>query len=153
MTPTRTLFQRLTLTARLTALYTLVSAAVLLGLGSLTQKAVQSHFDELDQATLRDKVHLMRGLAESSANLGEFTRRLGDVMHSHHGLTVIIRDSDGMVFSVPEALGPHAEAPADWQSVKDTLPLPGQGTPSLTVLAALDPTHHNLNRKSNHLSR
>ena len=51
--PVRPLGSRMTLTARLTALYTLVSATVLLGLGGLTLYAVQRHFDELDQATLR----------------------------------------------------------------------------------------------------
>ena len=44
---------RLTLTARLTALYTLVSSTVLLDLGWLTILAVQSHFDQLDQCALR----------------------------------------------------------------------------------------------------
>lgn len=87
MTP-RPWLSRLTLTARLTALYTLVSATVLLGLGWLTATTMSAHFDELDQATLRDKVHLIQELGNTSASLPEFTARLADVMRSHHGLTV-----------------------------------------------------------------
>ena len=97
--PVRPLGWRMTLTARLTALYTLVSATVLLGLGGLTLSAVQRHFDELDQATLRDKVHLVQELGSTSASLAELTARLHDVMHSHDGLVVSVRRADQVVFS------------------------------------------------------
>lgn len=158
----------LTLTARLTALYTLVSATVLLGLGAVTWVAVQAHFDELDQATLRDKVHLIQELGGTSASLPEFTARLHDVMHSHPGLLVSVRNADGILFHSegmhtgggaaaahgthpPPAVPPSAVQqtptsaalpPAHWQTVQDTLPSPEPGGGTLTVLAALDPIHH-----------
>ena len=135
----------LTLTARLTALYTLVSATVLLGLGGLTVLAVQAHFDELDQATLRDKVHLIQELGSTSASLAEFTTRLHDVMHSHHGLAVTVRNTDGILFrseSMHADGGGAAPPPAHWQTVQDTLPSPEPGGGTLSVLAALDPIHH-----------
>ena len=101
----RPLGWRMTLTARLTALYTLVSATVLLGLGGLTLYAVQRHFDELDQATLRDKVHLVQELGSTSASLAEFTARLHDVMHSHEGLLVSVRRADQVVFANQSSTG------------------------------------------------
>lgn len=151
MMPTRsplsylTQLPRLTLTARLTALYTLVSATVLLGLGGLTVLAVQAHFDELDQATLRDKVHLIQELGSTSASLPEFTARLHDVMHSHHGLAVTVRNADGILFrseSMHADGGGAALPPAHWQTVQDTLPSPEPGGGTLSVQAALDPIHH-----------
>lgn len=169
MMPSRSLLSSLTLTARLTALYTLVSATVLLGLGGLTVLAVQAHFDELDQATLRDKVHLIQELGSTSASLPEFTTRLHDVMHSHHGLAVTVRNADGILFrsegshtngggaasahgthppsaEPPSAVQPTpasaALPPAHWQTVQDTLPSPEPGGGTLSVLAALDPIHH-----------
>lgn len=145
MMPTRSPLSSLTLTARLTALYTLVSATVLLGLGGLTVLAVQAHFDELDQATLRDKVHLIQELGSTSASLAEFTTRLHDVMHSHHGLAVTVRNADGILFrseSMHADGGGAAPPPAHWQTVQDTLPSPEPGGGTLSVLAALDPIHH-----------
>lgn len=145
MMSTRSLLSSLTLTARLTALYTLVSATVLLGLGGLTVLAVQAHFDELDQAALRDKVHLIQELGSTSASLAEFTTRLHDVMHSHHGLAVTVRNADGILFrseSMHADGGGAALPPAHWQTVQDTLPSPEPGGGTLSVLAALDPIHH-----------
>ena len=145
MMPSRSLLSSLTLTARLTALYTLVSATVLLGLGGLTVLAVQAHFDELDQATLRDKVHLIQELGSTSASLPEFTARLHDVMHSHHGLAVTVRNTDGILFrseSMHADGGGAALPPAHWQTVQDTLPSPEPGGGTLSVQAALDPIHH-----------
>lgn len=145
MMPTRSPLPRLTLTARLTALYTLVSATVLLGLGGLTVLAVQAHFDELDQANLRDKVHLIQELGSTSASLAEFTTRLHDVMHSHHGLAVTVRNTDGILFrseSMHADGGGAALPPAHWQTVQDTLPSPEPGGGTLSVQAALDPIHH-----------
>jgi two-component system heavy metal sensor histidine kinase CusS len=145
MMPARSPLPRLTLTARLTALYTLVSATVLLGLGGLTVLAVQAHFDELDQATLRDKVHLIQELGSTSASLAEFTTRLHDVMHSHHGLAVTVRNADGILFRSESMHADGSEAalpPAHWQTVQDSLPSPEPGGGTLSVLAALDPIHH-----------
>jgi two-component system heavy metal sensor histidine kinase CusS len=145
MMPARSPLPRLTLTARLTALYTLVSATVLLGLGGLTVLAVQAHFDELDQATLRDKVHLIQELGSTSVSLAEFTTRLHDVMHSHHGLAVTVRNADGILFRSESMHADGSEAalpPAHWQTVQDSLPSPEPGGGTLSVLAALDPIHH-----------
>lgn len=155
-------YARLTLTARLTALYTLVSATVLLGLGWLTVVAMSAHFDELDQATLHDKVHLIQELGSTSADVSEFTSRLADVMRSHQGLTLTVRSAERVIFASADqhgaartAHGAHYTAsamttpaaaptitPAHWQSAQDTLPTPGPDGGTLTVQASLDPVHH-----------
>ena len=49
---------RLTLTARLTLLYSVVSMAVLCGLGALVTLANQAHFVDLDRDYLADKAAL-----------------------------------------------------------------------------------------------
>lgn len=131
--------RRLTLTARLTTLYTLVSAGVLLGLGALTAAAVNAHFVELDQATLRDKVHLIQGLGQRSATLTDFAARLQDVLHSHEGLAVRVTQGDRVVYATPGH--PHP-APAHWQTLQTRAEAPGPAGPPLTVQAALDPVHH-----------
>ena len=133
---------RLTLTARLTALYTLVSATVLLGLGWLTATAMSAHFDELDQATLRDKVHLIQELGSTSANLSEFTARLADVMRSHQGLTLSVRSADGVIFASADlhstAHTTHG-APTTANATATTTP-PATGSPSATAPLATTPT-------------
>lgn len=139
----RPLLSRLPLTTRLTALYTLISATVLLGLGWLTATAMSVHFDELDQATLRDKVHLIQELGSTSANLPEFTSRLADVMRSHQGLTLSVSSANRVIFASADLHSTaHTATPAHWQSAQDTLPAPGPGGGTLTVQAALDPVHH-----------
>ena len=151
----RSRLARLTLTARLTALYTLVSATVLLGLGWLTATSLSAHFDELDQFTLHDKLQLIKELNGTSASLPEFTARLHDVMSNHHGLIVNVHSDGQVIFSSanlhsavhgsPATATPAttaALAPAHWQSAQVTLPSPAPGGGTLTVQATMDPVHH-----------
>ncbi|MFT6591050.1 MAG: two-component system heavy metal sensor histidine kinase CusS, partial [Rhodoferax sp.] len=56
------MLRRFSLTTRLTVLYALVSASVLLGMATIISMAVERHFIELDQATLGDKIHLVQDL-------------------------------------------------------------------------------------------
>ena len=51
---------RLSLTTRLAAFYTLVSAAVLVGMGVLVSQATERHFVELDRDYLHDKIELIQ---------------------------------------------------------------------------------------------
>lgn len=131
--------QRLTLTTRLAVLYTLVSAAVLLGLGWLTVAAVNAHFDELDQATLHDKMRLIQSLGERSVNLAEFATRLHDVRHNHAGLDLRVTQGSQVVYATT---GTNHPPPAHWQAVQQTFASPAGPGGTLTVQAALDPVHH-----------
>lgn len=92
------MIQRLTLTARLALLYTLVSATVLIGLGALVAWSVHQHFIELDQDYLQDKVQLVQKImAETPDNAGLATE-LEDLLDSHHGLFVAIHRNESLVY-------------------------------------------------------
>jgi len=135
----RPMLQRLTLTARLTVLYTAVSAAVLLGLGALTAQAVNTHFDELDQITLHEKMAVLRGLAANTASLQELSARLPDVLQGHEGLLVRVTDGDRLLYATPNAAFPP---PGHWQAVQDTLAAPASANGTLVAHAAFNPVHH-----------
>ena len=66
---------RLSLTARLTLLYALVSVLLLAGLGVLVGVMVNRHFDEQDADDLRDKIGLIQEVMRTTANLGALATR------------------------------------------------------------------------------
>ena len=67
---------RLSLTARLTALYTLVSAVVLVGLGILVVFATSRHFVELDRDYLLDKIGLIQKIVRESPSSDVLSTKL-----------------------------------------------------------------------------
>lgn len=101
---------RLSLTVRLTGLYTLTSAVVLLGLGWLIPVAVERHFLELDRATLQDKFQLIKEVGSTSSSTVDFQKRLAVVLHSHKDLSVSIQTTAGLLYATP-----GLQLPADWQ--------------------------------------
>ena len=70
---------RLSLTARLTALYTLVSACVLVGLGLLVSIAVGRHFVELDRDFLKDKIELVQTIVGEASSSEMLASRLDEL--------------------------------------------------------------------------
>lgn len=94
-------FARLTLTARLTVLFTLVSAAVLLGLGLLVAGATSRHFVELDRTYLEDKGHLVEKLATEAASPAALVATLNDLRDSHSGLFVQVWQDGQWVYGPP----------------------------------------------------
>ena len=153
---------RLSLTARLTALYTLVSACVLVGLGLLVSIAVGRHFVELDRDFLKDKIELVQTIVSETASSEMLAPRLDELLTSHHGLSIELRNSDRLVYgekgSVFSALSPSIGSdgrtfdwmvgdqpqrglkagirpPATWKD------LAADGQP-LELLIALDTAHH-----------
>ena len=88
---------RLSLTARLTALYTLVSACVLVGLGLLVSIAVGRHFVELDRDFLKDKIELVQTIVSETASSEMLAPRLDELLTSHHGLFIELHNSAGQV--------------------------------------------------------
>ena len=79
---------RLPLTARLTVLFTLVAAMVLLGLGVLVAWATARHFVELDRMFLDDKAHLVEKLVSEAGTPAVLRDVLDDMLDSHKGLFV-----------------------------------------------------------------
>ncbi|MGM9428408.1 heavy metal sensor histidine kinase [Hydrogenophaga sp. MI9] len=154
---------RLSLTARLTALYTVVSACILVGLGLLVSITVGRHFVELDRDFLRDKTDLVQTIVSESSSPEMLAARLDELLKSHHGLFVVLRKSDQLVYgedesvfsSLPASVGTN-ERSFDWVAGHRTLRglkaylrpsatwsvLPTDGKP-LELQIALDTAHHN----------
>lgn len=80
--------QRLSLTARLTLLYALVSVLLLTGLGVLVGVMMDRHFAEQDADDLRDKLGLIREVMSTSPDIATLAERLDDVVHNHRDLYV-----------------------------------------------------------------
>ena len=152
---------RLSLTARLTAFYALVSATVLVGLAVLVAFATSRHFVELDRDYLQDKIGLVQKIVSESASPELLSRRIDELLGSHHGLFIDLRQGDrvvhgteGMVF--PAGLAPEDATPTDWTEGDQTLrglsaridpPLSpssglGAGAAPMQLLIALDTGHH-----------
>jgi two-component system, OmpR family, heavy metal sensor histidine kinase CusS len=77
---------RLTLTARLTLLYTVVSLLVLCGLGYMVTRANDAHFVDLDRGFLEDKASLVKQLVAGSDSRAQLTQKLDELQQSHTGL-------------------------------------------------------------------
>lgn len=151
---------RLSLTARLTAFHTLVSAAVLVGMGVLVSLATERHFVELDHDYLNDKIGLVRKIVRESPSQAVLSGRLDELLGSHHGLFIDLRQGERRVYGrvgpgFPDRL-PGVESgadPVDWSEGTRTLrglsaevdapPVAGD-TPraALQLRIALDTAHH-----------
>lgn len=144
---------RVSLTVRLTLLFALVVGAVFSGLGYLVHRETAAHFVELDQALLRDKLALIRGIAERSTGPNDLSAQLGAALRGHEGLLLRIDTAGQEIFrlgalEVPPAL---REAPAglswsdgdtSYYGELNTLPLHWNAQASLEVYAAVDTHHH-----------
>ena len=93
---------RYSLTTRLTAFFTLASAFVLVGLGSLVAISIDRHFVELDRDALRDKIHLTREVMGKATSPQDLKTRLDDVLHSHEGLFVNVLRGQESLYSTPD---------------------------------------------------
>ena len=152
---------RLSLTARLTAFYALVSATVLVGLAILVAFATSRHFVELDRGYLQDKIGLVQKIVSESPSPQLLVSRLDELLGSHHGLFIDLRQGDrvvygteGMVF--PSGLAPQGATPTDWTLHDQTLrglsarvdpssnpsSEPGAGGAPMQLRIALDTGHH-----------
>jgi two-component system heavy metal sensor histidine kinase CusS len=151
---------RLTLTARLTLLYTAVSLAVLCGLGVMVTLANQAHFVDLDRDYLTDKAALIRKVVAGSTDVEQMAQRLQELLQSHTGLYVRLELGPQTLYG-EEAdtfrtdLLPTAGRlePVDWawdgtllRGTAVALPAPtflgGDAAPNLRLLLAMDTHHH-----------
>ncbi|MGY2485322.1 heavy metal sensor histidine kinase [Cupriavidus sp. CP313] len=108
---------RMSLTARLTILFSLSSAAVLLGLGVLIWLAIDNHFADEDYAVLGDNVRLIQKIA-AEGPAASLPQRLGPVLEHHAGFVAEVRAADGkrlyatQDFDFGMALAAAAQLPA-----------------------------------------
>jgi len=90
----------LSLTHRLTLMFVLAASAVLLLLGFVIASLVEQHFEDLDMEVLSGKMELTRqGLlrVHSQEGLTEFTHQLAYSLVGHHGMEVMVIDTDEAV--------------------------------------------------------
>lgn len=150
------MIRRLSLTSRLTALYAVVSAVMLIGVAAIISIAVDRHFMELDEETLHDKIQLVQGIVGKARSRQDLQERLDDALRNHPGLFVRIDNgADEVWYSSTELKLPRlkdteaSQASLKW--VDKEASLQGMGAPiidnpmlnsNLRVLAAVDTVHH-----------
>lgn len=160
---------RFSLTTRLTAFFTLASAAVLLGLRWLTTAAIHAHFIELDSHTLQDKIHLSREIIRRAASAEDLQQRLDEALSSHQGLFVRVQDAGRTLYATPgfvfpdsalaqasgaDPVGPlasdtHHTRPLIWHdrhqefhALQADASLSGDANQPVRILVAVDTIHH-----------
>lgn len=90
----------LSLTKRLTLMFVAAATAVLLMLGFVIASSVEQHFEELDMEVLSGKMELTRQALQavtSQEGLTEFAHQLARSLVGHHGLEVMVLDTDHTV--------------------------------------------------------
>ncbi len=154
------MIERLSLTTRLTLLYSLVSALLLLGMAGLTAVAVDRHFEVLDRDTLHDKIELIQDSVAKAGTATDLQRRLDDALQNHPGLFVRVDDAAGSVlyasaqFSFPaELVRAHgvAAGPAfftwlqgerEFRALSAAAPAHAGLRQDMRIWVALDTLHH-----------
>lgn len=93
---------KLSLTSRLALCFTVVAAAVVLGLGGLFLVVTEEHFVELDRMTLQDKRHLIEKILQNTKSVDDARWRLNEALNYHEDLQVQVKDAQGeTVFQSP----------------------------------------------------
>lgn len=142
------------LTTRISLLFAVSAAVVLLALGWIVARAVDAHFVEMDRHELDGKLVLVQNLlarVEPSNTLAALHDRLDDALVGHHGLAVALVDASGDVgyasgHGLPQGM-PLRPAPLTTWTVQDRTwrgfaTTVQAGDASFTVAVALDITHH-----------
>lgn len=88
----------LSLTARISLLFAIGAATVLLGLGWVVARSVDHHFQDMDRHDMQGKLALLRSLfakaggTDAEAHLAD---QMQDALVGHHHLSVTLRAADG----------------------------------------------------------
>jgi two-component system heavy metal sensor histidine kinase CusS len=91
----------LTLTTRISLLFAVAAALVLLVTGYFLTQEVEAHFEEQDRIELNGKLELVRNLftqASNSKTLDRLPQQLDDALVGHHGLAVVVTDATGNIW-------------------------------------------------------
>ena len=141
------------LTTRLTVLYTLVSAMLLLGMAALMSKAIDQHFEDLDRDTLNDKISLVQHTIAQAHNVQDLQAQLTNALQHHPGLFVRVSGSNPLYtspnFKFPDlptgTLGQlhtwQAEH-TEYRALTATAPADATLGNQLHIQVALDTVHH-----------
>jgi two-component system heavy metal sensor histidine kinase CusS len=76
----------LSLTTRLSLLFALGAAVVLLGLGWVVHREVDGHFREMDRLEMEGKFTLLQALFAKSGNRDVLAAQMEDALVGHHHL-------------------------------------------------------------------
>lgn len=102
---------RLSITSRLTLLFAVTAAAVMITVGVVLAWAMEAHFKDLDVAEFNGKLELIRHAIDETRTPevgATLPQRLSDALIGHHALLVNISRSDNSdLFSLPEAHFPE----------------------------------------------
>ncbi|CAG9165183.1 Sensor histidine kinase CusS [Cupriavidus laharis] len=147
--------RRFSLTTRLTALFCLSSAGVLLGLGILIATAMDRHFAEEDFASLGDNIRLIQRIAAESA-AAPVPERLAVALEHHPGFIAHVSTAEGQTLYASEgfdfraALGTASVLPAgrdhfvweqdgkSYRGMRAAVPAPAP----LTIVVGMDTEIH-----------
>lgn len=150
---------RLSLTRRLSLLFTALAAAVVLGLGAMFLIVTERHFVELDRMTLQDKRHLIEEILRNSKSVDDARWRLNEALNYHEDLQILVMDAQGdTLFQSPESgllvpqlnalradkqggFGVFQHADEKFHTLRFET-LPAYSASSLKVLIAADTKHH-----------
>lgn len=83
---------------RLTALFSLLSVAVVSGFAVLVVRANEQHFLDLDHATLLDKSQLIAEILQHASSPTEAQSRLGDALGSSPEMHALVQRASGETF-------------------------------------------------------
>lgn len=102
---------RLSITSRLTLLFAVTSAAVMISVGVVLAWAMEAHFKDLDVAEVNGKLELIRHAIDETrtpeAN-ATLPQRLSDALIGHHALSVkVSKPGNSDLFSLGEAHFPE----------------------------------------------
>ncbi|MEW5967451.1 MAG: heavy metal sensor histidine kinase [Pseudomonadota bacterium] len=96
----------LSLTARISMLFAACAAIVLLGLGWIVVRSVETHFLEIDRHEIEGKLTLVRNLlakVDAPLDLDAIPGQLDDALVGHHGLSVALIAQDGSIWFTSQA--------------------------------------------------
>jgi two-component system, OmpR family, heavy metal sensor histidine kinase CusS len=150
---------RLSLTARIGVLFTLISASILMGLGWLISTSVERHFVDLDRAALQDKLHLIQEIGAESTDRSDLAMRLADVLQSHKDLAVRIQSGSDVVFATSdettltldngvqrtasvEGLFSWKRNGLSYRALEGEMAAPGASAAPMNILVVLNTQHH-----------
>jgi two-component system heavy metal sensor histidine kinase CusS len=158
-----TLLQKLSLTARLSLLFTTLSCVVLLALGWFIGASIEKHFEEQDHHALSGKLELAQHIIErvnTQQDIASLSDQLGDALVGHHDLAILVRDAkDNILLSSSQVQFPETYLHSSehkqqnklfsWQQAGQTYRglvriyvTKNPDLPTITVAIATDIAHH-----------
>ena len=148
----------LSLSTRISLLFAIGAAVVLLALGWLVARSVEAHFLEIDRHELEGKLSLVRNLlakAGTPRDLAAVPAQLDDALVGHHGLAVTLMAEDGTIWfaslnaelpnrlsSKPQSVSTWRVGERTWRGLSAPVVTNVPNGPRLTAAIALDITHH-----------